>query len=227
MFKLVPRVPTRYTTNHSLVMQRVASVLVLIMCALHVAASRYAMKTCVGNGKDRDRDGVADNCDNCPYTHNAFQRDQDKDGVGDVCIYFLPYRVAARILTSHNVAWLCSRCATTAQRCPTSYKSIPTHLPLRETLVTLHPRGLLIRTRCQVLRPGLGRPPKHLPNLVARPGRCRALLHEAEAIRERQPCHEPCHAPLPTRAESKTRSKVYIVCSTSTGSWETFDETFE
>ncbi len=69
------------------------AVALLVTCGLfaasaivpgHASVRRVAAKTCVGNGRDSDRDGVADNCDNCPFTHNAFQRDQDKDGVGDV-----------------------------------------------------------------------------------------------------------------------------------------------
>ncbi len=34
---------------------------------------------------DSDGDGVSDERDNCPYTHNAGQSDADNDGVGDVC----------------------------------------------------------------------------------------------------------------------------------------------
>lgn len=34
---------------------------------------------------DKDKDGVADNSDNCPNTSNANQLDSDKDGIGDVC----------------------------------------------------------------------------------------------------------------------------------------------
>jgi len=35
--------------------------------------------------KDGDKDGVADNVDNCPRKANADQKDSDGDGIGDVC----------------------------------------------------------------------------------------------------------------------------------------------
>lgn len=36
-------------------------------------------------GTDRDRDGVADDDDNCPDTPNSSQADGDGDGIGDAC----------------------------------------------------------------------------------------------------------------------------------------------
>lgn len=35
--------------------------------------------------KDSDRDGIADNVDNCPKKANPDQKDSDGDGIGDVC----------------------------------------------------------------------------------------------------------------------------------------------
>jgi hypothetical protein len=34
---------------------------------------------------DKDKDGIADNSDNCPRIKNSDQKDSDKDGIGDVC----------------------------------------------------------------------------------------------------------------------------------------------
>ena len=34
---------------------------------------------------DRDRDGIANACDNCPDAYNPAQEDADGDGLGDVC----------------------------------------------------------------------------------------------------------------------------------------------
>jgi len=34
---------------------------------------------------DKDKDGIADNSDNCPNTANKDQKDSDADGIGDVC----------------------------------------------------------------------------------------------------------------------------------------------
>ena len=37
------------------------------------------------NTPDRDRDGIADNIDNCKYRYNPGQADSDRDGIGDRC----------------------------------------------------------------------------------------------------------------------------------------------
>ena len=36
-------------------------------------------------GVDTDRDGVGDNCDNCPLIPNVYQEDVDNDSYGNVC----------------------------------------------------------------------------------------------------------------------------------------------
>ena len=35
--------------------------------------------------KDSDKDGIADEKDNCPYKYNPDQKDKDGDGIGDLC----------------------------------------------------------------------------------------------------------------------------------------------
>jgi hypothetical protein len=40
--------------------------------------------------QDRDGDGIADACDNCPDTPNPAQVDSDGDGVGDACQQYAP-----------------------------------------------------------------------------------------------------------------------------------------
>jgi len=47
------------------------------------ASGRCIAGSCAG--ADRDRDGIADAVDNCPFTYNPDQRDTDGDGLGDVC----------------------------------------------------------------------------------------------------------------------------------------------
>eukprot|EP00486_Rosalina_sp_Unknown_P008915 CAMPEP_0201589178 /NCGR_PEP_ID=MMETSP0190_2-20130828/163704_1 /ASSEMBLY_ACC=CAM_ASM_000263 /TAXON_ID=37353 /ORGANISM="Rosalina sp." /LENGTH=302 /DNA_ID=CAMNT_0048042825 /DNA_START=97 /DNA_END=1002 /DNA_ORIENTATION=- len=37
------------------------------------------------NQADYDRDGVGDNCDNCPFFPNPDQNDTNGDGIGDIC----------------------------------------------------------------------------------------------------------------------------------------------
>ena len=39
----------------------------------------------LANPTDTDRDGIADQCDNCPTVANADQTDTDLDGIGDAC----------------------------------------------------------------------------------------------------------------------------------------------
>ncbi|MFB6215884.1 MAG: thrombospondin type 3 repeat-containing protein, partial [Candidatus Aenigmatarchaeota archaeon] len=47
---------------------------------------RYDFKVrLTGKGHDRDKDGVSDYRDNCPYNKNPEQKDHDNDGAGNTC----------------------------------------------------------------------------------------------------------------------------------------------
>jgi len=54
--------------------------------AVHSTREEFEMARSGGTRtKDGDRDGIADNIDNCPRKANPDQKDSDGDGIGDVC----------------------------------------------------------------------------------------------------------------------------------------------
>ncbi|MHC5077132.1 MAG: CFI-box-CTERM domain-containing protein, partial [Planctomycetota bacterium] len=53
--------------------------------ATNSAGTSYGEDQIFKTDADTDSDGVGDNLDNCPNTHNPSQTDSDTDGAGDVC----------------------------------------------------------------------------------------------------------------------------------------------
>jgi CSLREA domain-containing protein len=78
-----PAPPLPVTEEHSERRRRNRALAAIGGGALAVAAGVAVVL--LGNGGDRDEDGITDGSDNCPDDHNPDQTDADDDGDGDAC----------------------------------------------------------------------------------------------------------------------------------------------